>query len=286
MKPVYIETRQKQGADTQPSFFLKLLADMKTQQLKEGLSLPKPRVLKDERQRTKSKKRKISNSKSKEKTKTAGTTLKKKKKRTDTKKFVKETDAETDKVLIEIKEQLGCYQDKMKGKEIYEKKEKIVKLATELAVLTKERNNARLSYDTERMKRKEEKGRLNENLLASCKLAGQIEVNINEFNLSITSLKVECEETLARLKEKEAVFNEANQINIVLEGEMTRAGSPVIQQYEQSYFKDSSTRILEMIEFEQNKEKSLESKLTDKNNKISEIRQRIESLKNEIQEVV
>lgn len=254
---------------------------MKANQKTESVVSQKPR--KDRQtQRTTSKKRKTGKSKSQDKTKTE---VRKKKKKADSKKFIEETNKETEKVLTEIREQLEGYQDKLKGKEILDKKEKIAKLSSELTSLTRERNNLRLSYDTERLKWKEEKGKLNDGILASCVLAGQLDLTISELASSIATFKQDHDNIHKLLKQKESQFDEVNQANVGLEGEMTRAGSPMMQQYEKDHFKDTSTRILQMIDFEHKKQGTLEQKLEEKNKKIEDLKLKIESSKKESQEV-
>ena len=293
MKPVYLEGRQTVGdmlRNVQPS---KMIGSFTPEQLKLNLTMPKKaKVLaRDDSQRTKSRKSKSKKSQSREGSKkplkkTAKKGDRSKSKKKEPKKWLKEEDNITEQTLKDIKEQLQIYQDKTKDKDLEAKKVKQALVASELVTLTRDKNSARLAYDTEKLRWKEEKGRLNEEILGTCVLAGQLDIKIDENESSVRNFSTELQELIAKLKEKSQQFDEVNSKNVILEGEMVRVGCPSMEKFDRDHFTSSCKRTAEMAEYESKKTTTLESKIQLAKTRMTEMKARIANLKQEAQEVV
>ena len=295
MKPVFIAGRLDltQNTNTATSFKNYLPDSLQKELLKsKKFGLNDGKVFQRNKSRTtktkssKSKEKTRTQSKSKDKNKVKKNKLRSKSRKKESKIWIQKEDQETDNILNAIKDQLEIYQNKVSITDIDEKKTKILQVSAEVLALTREKNNLRLSYDTERLKWKDQKAECCRHITDANKLASQLESQIIETIDSCKELKNDADSIFLKIEEKNKNLEQIISENVNLESEMSRICSPSLHKYEKDYLSNANTRTLEMIDFENKKNKSTEIKIESSKTKINDIRKNIEKYKIESDEVI
>lgn len=229
-------------------------------------------------------------SKSKSRTKDPKSSLKKKKIKPQStskklKKSSEEEETATELALAEITRQIEIHQKQASEDQVRELKSRSETLGAELLKLTREKNNLQLSYDTDRLRWRDEKGRLNSEILKTCSGSGVLEGSTQDLGSALARVKEELETVTEALRKQSEKFDRSNELNVQLEEAMNKVGLPSVEKYDKDHFVLSHTRVTQMIEFESKKSGTLNKKIEDRQNRATELKKRVQALNKEIFEV-
>lgn len=194
-------------------------------------------------------------------------------------------DEATEIALKEITRQIEIHQKAATDKQIAELKSKLEQRSQDLLNITRDRNSCQLSYDTDRIRLKQDRCKLNYDIIAVCTTNGNLEVDIKDLTTRVNDIRREVDDLSKGCELKSIEFDRLNIANVQLDEAMIKIGMPGIEVYDKDHYAQSRSRISLMIDGEIKTSEKLKIKIDENKSKKLNFEKKTRTLENEIFEV-